>query len=311
MGQVTGMSIAHASNMTDLSSPNELLYDAHGRTVRRARTQDTVAEMMALRETVPAMEHDHFIGRRSSRSDLSCSRASPDHIITNCNDRTPQVSSSTALNRAYIAKYKFTITPTKAFIIIYGINIIAWGAMLFFLLLNVGPMQKEQKEIWIEIDSQILNALFCLTSWGLAPWRVRDTYWLIMWRFGSDAKSKSSIEQLARRNAGWLRMKECDLIESHEAILSQNTLTGKIAPPTKTWKIDFVVINLLLNSLFQVGMATFMWMYNRHNRPSFGVGLFIGLGCFSSLLAGAMSWSEARKIKLIEGPKVELVNELV
>lgn len=304
------MTIPHAPSMTDLRAPQEDLLDAHCRSMRRVRTQDTAAKMTALRETVPATERDHILGRRSDRPDLSCSYASSDQIINNCNDRTQKVSWSTALVRGPIAVYKFTIAPTGAFIIIYGINVIAWGAMLFFLLLNVGPMQKEQKKIWIEIDSQILNALFCLASWALAPWRVRDTYWLIMWRFGSDAKSKSSIGQLARRNEGWLRMRDSDLIESHETILSQKTLTGKIAPPTKKWKIDFVVINLLLNSLFQVGMATFMWVYNRHNRPSFGVGLFIGLGCFSSLLGGAMSWWEARKIKLLEGPKVELVNEL-
>ncbi|KAJ5170113.1 Protein of unknown function DUF2985 [Penicillium coprophilum] len=53
--------------------------------------------------------------------------------------------------------------------------------------------------------------------------------------------------------------------------------------------------------MFQVGMATFMWVYNRHNRPAFGVGLFIGLGCFSSLLAGITSWWEGRKVKRIEG----------
>jgi hypothetical protein len=59
---------------------------------------------------------------------------------------------------------------------------------------------------------------------------------------------------------------------------------------------------MLLNTLFQVGMASFMWAYDRHTRPSYGVGLFIGLGCLSSLLAGIMSWWEGRKVKIIEGP---------
>lgn len=89
----------------------------------------------------------------------------------------------------------------------------------------------------------------------------------------------------------------------------RETLTGKVAPPTKTWKMDFVVINMLLNSLFQVGMAAFMWAYNRHTRPAYGVGLFIGLGCFSSLLAGIMSWWEGRKVKLIEGAFFEGIPE--
>jgi hypothetical protein len=167
-------------------------------------------------------------------------------------------------------------------------------------------MSKERKGVWIELDSQILNGLFCLTSWGLAPWRIRDTYWLLMWRFGSGKTSRDSINHLAKRSASWYRMQDSDVeAQSCDELALRETLTGKFAQPTKAWKMDFVVINMMLNSLFQIGMATFMWHYNRHTRPGFGVGLFIGLGCFSSLLAGTMSWWEGRKVKLIEGPALE------
>jgi hypothetical protein len=211
-----------------------------------------------------------------------------------------------ACKKGFLAAFKFLCTPTGLFIAIYGLNVVAWGAMLFFLLLNVSTMSAERKEIWIEIDSQILNGLFCLTSWGLAPWRVRDTYWLLVWRLGSGKSSNRSINQLARRNVSWFRIiNSCVDEEAPCEELRHKTSTGNIAPPTSSWKMDFVVINMLLNSLFQIGMATFMWQYNRHNRPSFGVGLFIGLGCLSSLLAGVMSWWEGRKVKKIEGPILE------
>jgi hypothetical protein len=271
MWQATGTAIAHAPNSSDLRSPYEVDFNAHGRSVRRISTQD---EFGNIKDTQV--------------------------------EQVLNLPWTKACKKGFLAAFKFLFTPTGLFIAIYGLNVVAWGAMLFFLLLNVSTMSAERKEIWIEIDSQILNGLFCLTSWGLAPWRVRDTYWLLVWRLGSEKSSNRSINQLARRNVSWFRIiNSCVDEEAPCEELPHKTSTGNIAPPTSSWKMDFVVINMLLNSLFQIGMATFMWQYNRHNRPSFGVGLFIGLGCLSSLLAGVMSWWEGRKVKKIEGPILE------
>ena len=63
---------------------------------------------------------------------------------------------------------------------------------------------------------------------------------------------------------------------------------------------------MILNTLFQGASAEFMWGYNKFNRPTWAAGLFIGLGCGVSLLAGlVMSW-EGRKVKKIEGPVVKI-----
>ncbi|KAJ5756644.1 hypothetical protein N7533_006187 [Penicillium manginii] len=271
MWQATGTAIAHAPNSSDLRSPYEVDFNAHGRSVRRISTQD---EFGNIKDTQV--------------------------------EQVLNLPWTKACKNGFLAEFKFLCTPTSLFIAIYGLNVVAWSAMLFFLLLNVSTMSAERKEIWIEIDSQILNGLFCLTSWGLAPWRVRDTYWLLVWRLGSEKSSNRSINQLVRRNVSWFRIiNSCVDEEAPCEELPHKTSTGNIAPPTSSWKMDFVVINMLLNSLFQIGMATFMWQYNRHNRPSFGVGLFIGLGCLSSLFAGVMSWWEGRKVKKIEGPILE------
>jgi len=62
--------------------------------------------------------------------------------------------------------------------------------MLFFLLLKAAPAMchvrgtqmydcendYSQNKIWLKILSQILNALFCATSFGLAPWRFCNFY---------------------------------------------------------------------------------------------------------------------------------------
>ncbi|KAJ6190940.1 hypothetical protein N7519_000961 [Penicillium mononematosum] len=311
MWQATGTAIAHAPNVTDLRSPDDVFFDVHGRGVRRVSTQDTIGGAIIRRATAPTVEP----GGLHDEKDRAAPAKGPleprfEHHKTNEDHIAPKVSWADAFKKAAVAAWRFILTPTGLFILVYGLNVVAWGAMLFFLLLNVGSMSKERKEIWIEIDSQILNALFCLTSWGLAPWRIRDTYWLLMWHFGSAKASNKSITQLAKRNSSWYRMRNPNFEESsYDQMAARETLTGKVAPPTKTWKMDFVVINMLLNSLFQVGMAAFMWAYNRHTRPAYGVGLFIGLGCFSSLLAGIMSWWEGRKVKLIEGAFFEGIPE--
>ena len=309
MWQATGTAIAHAPNITDLRSPDAVDFDMHGRSIRRVSTQTASGASKAQKMTATVAEPYLSENKEvAGKSDELPSSARSDHSGIS-KDAQENFSWCKAFKKGYVATWRFICTPTGLFILVYGLNVIAWGAMLFFLLLNVGMMSKERKKLWIENDSQILNGLFCLTSWGLAPWRIRDTYWLLMWRIGSGERSRSSIKHLAKRSTSWFRMRNCDSEKNCDEIPLRKTLTGKSAPATKTWKMDFVVINMLLNSLFQIGMATFMWEYNRHTRPSFGVGLFIGLGCSSSLLAGIMTWWEGRKVKMIEGSILEEITE--
>src|SRR5690606_30781244 len=76
---------------------------------------------------------------------------------------------------------RYTMTPFGFLVTVYCLNIVAWGAMVFFLLLNAAPAMcnpscnddYSARKIWIEIDTQILNGLFCVTGFGLIPWRFR------------------------------------------------------------------------------------------------------------------------------------------
>ncbi|CAG5186766.1 uncharacterized protein ALTATR162_LOCUS11698, partial [Alternaria atra] len=65
------------------------------------------------------------------------------------------------------AFWVFFLTPSGFLITIYGLNVVAWGAMLFFLLLKAAPAichvrgtqiydcdnNYSQNKIWLEIDS--------------------------------------------------------------------------------------------------------------------------------------------------------------
>jgi hypothetical protein len=191
---------------------------------------------------------------------------------------------------------------------IYFLNIVAWGAMLFFLELKAAPAMNHPsadansspRKIWLEIDSQILNALFCVTAFGLAPWRFRDLYHAAQYRF---CNNHAALKKLAALNSGWFRLPQA-VRDDEEA---KFTSSGLVAPPTRIWKLEFVVSMMAMNTFLQCVLCGFMWGYNRFDRPSWATGTFIGLGCATAAFAGVMCWWEGRKVKRIEGPVIKVM----
>ncbi|KAH0387763.1 hypothetical protein KCU92_g1455, partial [Aureobasidium melanogenum] len=315
MWPATGTAIAHAPNLTDLRKKH-IDFDADGHLATKLSSSEpdenkrvTTFPIISSVPSTITPSNDDKKSLDPLIKTLSHSTADPE---------TPKTWKQTIVT-GVIAFWRFFKSPTGFFITLYGLNVVAWGAMLFFLILKAAPAMNHPdggdadsspRKIWIEIDSQILNALFCLTAWGLAPWRFRDLWWLCVWRFGrGTARRSRAIRRLAARNVSWFRLQECDLLGHAEdgvdpVLIRRENYSGERAPPTAPWKMDFVVWMMVLNTLLQVGMAYMMWRYNRIDRPTWGSGLFIGLGCAVSMFAGLMSWWEGRKIKKIEGPKV-------
>ena len=130
-------------------------------------------------------------------------------------------------------------------ITVYMLNVIAWGGMLFLLLINAAPAMcnpncyddYSPKKICtscstiklinpgIEIDMQILNALFCVTGFGLLPWRLRDGWHLV----------RGNWERLSEIHSGWY-----------------------IDGVTKRKLMWWVVILFLNNSLWQIVVCPFL-----------------------------------------------------
>ncbi len=142
------------------------------------------------------------------------------------------------------------------------------------------------RRIWLEIDSQILNALFCVTGLGLIPWRFRDLYWLMVYRL---QHREEGIRRLAGIHRDWFRLKDSDMLDVRAANGNETVavpdmdnpaiplpvskipdppLTGVRAPPTSTWKMDYVVWCNVWNTFFQICLCGFMWGLNR-SVPSF------------------------------------------
>ena len=181
--------------------------------------------------------------------------------------------------------------------------------MLFLLLCGAAPRMfhptcnddSSQRIKWIEIDSQILNALFCVTGFGLIPWRFRDLYFLLRWRLAGDMSGYIRLQEI---NQNWYRPRVDDQEAGLEAGVVK-TATGQRAPPTGSWKLDYVIWMYVWNTFFQAVLAGLMWGLNHKQRPSWGTGLFVALGCIVAGLGGGQVWWETRKVKKIEGKRVK------
>ncbi|KAF2767914.1 hypothetical protein EJ03DRAFT_337338 [Teratosphaeria nubilosa] len=145
------------------------------------------------------------------------------------------------------AFWQWFLTPLGFLVTFYGLNVVAWGGMLFLLLCNAStPMCwapvpgsyadgkrspaaslalndgrhpryyncndiNSPRRIWIEIDSQILNALFCVTGFGLIPWRFRDLCYLLRFRLtrlrrAGYERKLYGLRVLAGVYRGWFRL---------------------------------------------------------------------------------------------------------
>ncbi|KAK2612953.1 hypothetical protein QQS21_001064 [Conoideocrella luteorostrata] len=243
----------------------------------------------------------------------------------------PKHSFGESMRLGTLAFWHYVLTPVGFAVTIYGLNVVAWGGMLFLLLCNASPAMchptcddiNSPRRIWIEIDSQILNALFCVTGFGLAPWRFRDLYFLLQYRL---AKKEIALRRLAGIHRGWFRLDGSMCLPSElgprningrefesaprsaipfpEIKISETPLTGVRAHPTKVWKLDMVIWLMVANTFFQCVLSGFMWGLNRYDRPSWSTGLFVALGCILAAVGGLIMFLEGKTVKGIEGVPV-------
>jgi hypothetical protein len=236
----------------------------------------------------------------------------------------PKYSWQESTKQGLVTAFKFCTTFWGFFWFIYGLNVVAWGGMLFLLLCNAAPAMchpdcndiDSPRRVWVEVDSQILNALFCVTGFGLAPWRFRDWYYLLRYRV---LKDEQALRRLAGLKRGWYRLKGSETLPLNvgpdnipeDVPLSSvpypiekipdAPLTGVRASPTAGWKMDFFIWCMILNTFLQAVLSGFMWGLNRYDRPSWSTGLFVALACIIAAVGGIVSFIEGKRVKSIEG----------
>ncbi|KAL1857684.1 hypothetical protein Daus18300_010204 [Diaporthe australafricana] len=241
----------------------------------------------------------------------------------------PSYPKREAFAHGSMAFLRYSITPLGFGVVLYGLNVVAWGGMLFLLLCNASPAMcyptcddiNSPRRKWVEYDSQVLTALFSLTGFGLAPWRFRDLYYLMKFRLQG---KKDGLRRLAGIHSNWFRMPDSQALPIdvgpenveeqiragvvQEAVvpvpvskIAPAPLTGVRAPATKVWKMDFMIWMMVWNTLFQCVLSGVMWGMNRFDRPSWSTGLFVALGCIVAAVGGLVMFFEGKKVKSIEG----------
>jgi hypothetical protein len=276
-------------------------------------------------------------------------------VYTNGYVAPPKLPWKVSTANALRGFWKWFLTPFGFLVTIYGLNVVAWGGMLFLLLCGAAPEMcwandpeegwvydcnhiQSSRRIWIETTSQILNALFCVTGFGLIPWRFRDLYYITTYRLTSEkkhglVKKMRPLRRLAGHYRNWFRLPGSDTLDMQlprdyaapEAAITSADLengygdlsdlrvpipeskrpidppTGHRAPPTKIWKVDFFIWCQVWNTLFQVCLCFFMWHYNRIDRPPWSTGMFVALACGIAGVGGIVSYVEGRRVKKVEG----------
>ena len=202
--------------------------------------------------------------------------------------------------------------------------------MIFLLLCGAAPAMKgtaeqrhlktDAKSIWIEIDSQVLTGLFCVTGFGLIPWRLRDLIFLMQYRL---QHKYYALNKLATIHKGWFRLDDhgprsddyivrksegmnppdLEAANSDGSYHPQHriTRTGEIAPPSKLWLMDAVVWFNVWNTLFQAALCGAMWGLNRRQRPGAVTAILIVAAFGCGIGVGVVALMEGKRIKKIEG----------
>ncbi|KAF3918529.1 hypothetical protein ABW21_db0207743 [Orbilia brochopaga] len=328
--QVAGEISAQARTATDMEK-DDLAHAAHNRRVEFIRRNTITEEDMQTATGGGGLPFDK--DAPSTGSELDEKRIlTADEIAAGVlypGEEEIKLTKWQATKKFAVAFWRWFLTPMGFLITLYFLLVVAWGGMIFLLLCNAAPAmrgpygandKRSARSIWIEIDSQILNALFCVTGFGLIPWRFRDFFYLMRYRTKHDPVA---LNHLANIHRGWFRVDDkgprtyplrytgTDDEELSQSMTTQftshthrtisRTRTGKHAGPTQLWKLDLVIWFYVWNTIFQAILAGGMWGINRYDRPSWFTALFIVLGFGVAIAAGVVIGIEGRRIKKIEG----------
>lgn len=284
----------------------------------------------AARARQEIMTHAEPLSRGATSAATNTTEPSLSEPYENGYHFPPRHSLKESTQLGAIAFWNYACTPLGFFVVLYGLLVVAWGGKLFLLLCNAAPAMchpscehiDSPRRKWIEWDSQIVNALFCVTGFGLAPWRFRDLFYLLRYRLGSE---EEALRHLAGIHRSWFRLQGSDRlpprvgpqstgdlfedrplanVPSPESKIPDAPLTGVRAGPTPVWKMDFVIWFMVSNTFLQCGLSGLMWGMNRYNRPAWGVGLLVALACGAAATGGLMMFHEGKRVKRIEGVPV-------
>ncbi|KAF8812537.1 hypothetical protein BYT27DRAFT_7182981 [Phlegmacium glaucopus] len=237
------------------------------------------------------------------------------------------LESPSKLRRMMMGVWSFLKTPMGIMTGIYGFLVVFWGAAIVIFLAKIINFHNSNTQgFWVEVSSQVETGLFTVTSIGLIPWRVLDTYriWKI-WRY-----KRKTME--LRAKAGLSQLLDMDdlpdpiydpnyvhvLTETEQKDLHrqqrkfQHSQTWYRAHGTETHRAFPINTALCIcfmndgNSIFQIFLCGTMWGLNRFQRPPWSTGILIPASFLCGIAAAVLIWRGGENTKRVEEVKSRL-----
>ncbi|KAF9782328.1 hypothetical protein BJ322DRAFT_1075621 [Thelephora terrestris] len=227
--------------------------------------------------------------------------------------------------------WSFVKTPLGFVTAVYGFAVVFWGAaIVFFLAKFINFHNAEKQGFWVEVSSQVENALFTATGVGFIPFRAMDTYRMYnIWYF------KRKVHQLRKERGLPPLLDEDDLPDPVYDPNYVHVLTDKEQRDlhyhqqqfmrSQTWYRPHGTathrafpINIALmicccidgNSFFQVILCGTMWGLNRFQRPPWSTGILIPTSFLCGIASAVLIWQGGKKTKRVEKVEQFLKNAL-
>lgn len=167
--------------------------------------------------------------------------------------------------------------------------VIVSGAILFMCLVGMITFADPLiKEAWIEINSQILNAVFTLQALMVQPIRAKLAYWTIR-LFSS--KTDQAVKQ-EMRNRIYENCPPIYLANHERDVPADAPISSKA-----TWIAMLGLLNGQCIFQYPITVAMWAWAANPNNRPKWIVPLFLPLSFLSGAGSGLWLHLMNRKIQ--------------
>ncbi|KIY49302.1 hypothetical protein FISHEDRAFT_17992, partial [Fistulina hepatica ATCC 64428] len=198
--------------------------------------------------------------------------------------------------------------------------------LLVFLAKIINFHNEALQGFWIEVSSQVVDGLFCVTGFGLFPSRVLDMYRVTrIWyykRLTRRLRTKLGIPLLIDENdlpdprydPNYVRVltkkQEKDLHRQQVKFHKHQTwYRAHMTETHRVCNILFMICSLidasfLAGFLDQIILAGTMWGLNRFQRPAWSTGILIPASFLCGIVSGVLIWRGSEKTK-----KVDVVRE--
>ncbi|PCH41098.1 hypothetical protein WOLCODRAFT_89020 [Wolfiporia cocos MD-104 SS10] len=238
--------------------------------------------------------------RKTSRSNnAEKGQAQPDEDEDNLDSHVEDVlRKRDRMRRVMQGIWSFVKTP------IYGFLVVFWGtALVFFLARFIDLHNDNTQGFWVELCQQIETGLFSVTSIGLAPFRVVDTYRMCkIWWY------QRRTDKL-RREAGLPELYDPDDLPdphydaNYVPVLTEQEQINLHYLANLAFPINialWICVMNDLNTLFQCLLSGCMWSMNRFQRPAWTTATTLPLAFVAGIVAGFLIYWGGRKTKRVK-----------